>query len=198
MNTAYNDLVLSEQEYEDFLNPDAASMVQPAEFITTAVVCAGGYKKIQFMIDALSAYDAGGKIKTLTGEHWGSSTQGFDRQNGNVGTIDVAAAPNPGATYFIGTSEEGIFLVPEGDWSFMAVADGYAIDCQDSDCAQDAACRAIENWYVWYVDNISLNPVMVGTNTAFEEERLCSSYPGGGMSSTTMMDKIAIVEGYQH
>jgi len=72
-----------------------------------------------------------------------------------------------------------------------------ASDCQDSDCALHDDCKGIETWYVWYVDNISLNPVMVGTNTAFAEERLCSSYPGGGMSSTTMMDKIAIVEGYQ-
>jgi len=71
-----------------------------------------------------------------------------------------------------------------------------AIDCQDSDCAQHDDCKGIETWYVWYVDNISLNPVMVGTNTAFEEERLCSSYPGGGMSSTTLMDKVAIVEAY--
>jgi hypothetical protein len=71
-----------------------------------------------------------------------------------------------------------------------------AIDCDDTDCAEDPACEEMETWYVWYVDNISLNPVMVGTNTVFEEERLCSSYPGGGMSTTTMMDKIAIVEGY--
>jgi len=341
MNTAYNDLVLSEQEYEDFLYPDATSMVQPAGLFTFGAACAaggillagvgtiaycvnefikenqacikghieegkseavatlactlqnpeaiqkcgidiatsayttalslgaGGYKKIQFIIDALSAYDAGGKIKTLIGERWGSSTQEFGRQNGNVITIGTTVAPNPDATYFIGTSEEGIFLVPEGDWSFMAVADGYAraitgrvsvsgtedileeeitmvpsdeaaelvddydadgyticqedcddedfsvypgadevcndgidndcddaIDCLDSDCAQDAACKAIETWYVWYVDNISLNPVMVGTNESYERETLCSSYPGGGMSSTTMMDKIAIVEGY--
>jgi hypothetical protein len=54
----------------------------------------------------------------------------------------------------------------------------------------------LETWYVWYADNIGLKPVMVGTNTSFAADTLCSSYPGGGTSPTTLMDKIAIVEAY--
>jgi len=72
-----------------------------------------------------------------------------------------------------------------------------AVDCADPLCSEDPACEIEETWYVWYVDNISLNPVMVGTNESFEADRLCSSYPGGGLSSTILMDKIAIVEGYE-
>jgi len=71
-----------------------------------------------------------------------------------------------------------------------------AIDCLDTDCAQDEGCIATESWYVWYADNIGLKPVMVGTNTSFAADTLCSSYPGGGTSPTTLMDKIAIVEAY--
>ena len=72
-----------------------------------------------------------------------------------------------------------------------------AIDCDDGDCDGNAACR--ETWYVWYVDNISLNPVMVGTNTDFEADQLCCYYPGGGNcdpGNPVYMDKIAIAEAY--
>jgi len=199
MSSAYYALLLSEQQYEDFLDPDAAaSMMQPAAFFTVPVVCAAGgilltgvgttvycvnevikernaceqgylaqgyseniagvacilqnpkaivncgkdiavsayttilsggaagFKKIQLSIDAFSATDAFVKIKTLFGQRSDNSTQGFGNQNVNESMISVAAAQNPYATYFIGTSEDGTFLVPEGDWSFMAVADGYA------------------------------------------------------------------------
>ena len=341
LQSAYDALVLAEQEYENFLDPQAASMLQPAALLTVGAVCAAGgilltglgtiaycvqevlkeqqaciqgyiekgyskdvaglactlqnpeaikkcgidvamsayttalsagaagYKKLQFIIDALSAYDSGGKIKAILGERGCSSSQGFAYQTGKEGALSAAAAPNPDATYFLGTGDEGMFLVPEGDWTFMAVADGYArsmtgcvsvtgtgeiieetvtmvpsdetedvvddldgdgynvcqgdcdnntasvypgaaetcgdgidndcdeaIDCLDSDCAQDEACKALETWYVWYADNIGLKPVMVGTNTSFAADTLCSSYPGGGTSPTTLMDKIAIVEAY--
>ena len=111
-------------------NPEAIKKcgldVAVTAYTTPLSLGAAGYKKIQLAIDAFSAYDAGGKIKTLIGERWGGSTQGFGIQIGNDSTIGVAAAPNPDAAFFIGTSEEGTFLVPEGDWKFMAVADGYA------------------------------------------------------------------------
>jgi hypothetical protein len=341
MDTAYNDLVLSEQEYEDYLNPGAASMVQPAGLVTGTVLCAaggilltgmgtilycvnevikenqacikmrmdegktkaiatlactlqfreaikncsidiatsayttalsagaGGYKIIQFLIDTYSGVDSAIKIKTVIGERGCSTNQGFVGQSTNDSWTDVAIAPKPDASYFIGIGEEGLFTVPEGDWKFMVVADGYArgltgcvnvygdgeiidesvtmvpsdkvkelgsdqdgdgytvcqsdcddendliypgaveicddlidndcndeVDCDDSLCVNDPACEEIETWYVWYVDNIGLKPVMVGTNESFEADRLCSSYPGGGTSPTTLMDKVAIVEAY--
>jgi len=342
MDIAYNDLVLSEQEYEDYLNSGpAASMVQPAGFFTGAVICAaggilltgmgtilycvnevikenqacikmrmdegkteavatlactlqfresikncgidiatsayttalsahaGGYKVIQFLIDTYSGVDSVKKIKTVLGERGCSTNQVFVEQTTSDNLIDMAVEPNPDASYFIGIGEEGLFTVPEGDWKFMVVADGYArgltgcvnvsgdgetieesvamvpsdkvkelgsdqdgdgytvcqsdcddengfiypgateicddlidndcndeVDCDDSFCVNDPACEEIETWYVWYVDNIGLKPVMVGTNESFEADRLCSSYPGGGTSSTTLMDKVAIVEAY--
>lgn len=65
------------------------------------------------------------------------------------------------------------------------------IDCADSACEDHPEC--VITWYVWYANNMSLKPVMVGTNKDFERDTLCSSYPGGGMSPTLMVEKVAIV-----
>ena len=49
---------------------------------------------------------------------------------------------------------------------------------------------------VWYVDNMSLKPVMVGTKADFKKKQLCSSYPGGGNDPSLLMDKVMMTEGH--
>jgi hypothetical protein len=51
-------------------------------------------------------------------------------------------------------------------------------------------------WCVWYADNISLNPVMVGTKDEFDEPELCRDYDGGGMDPDLLMEKVMLTEGH--
>jgi len=208
MSTAYDEWVLAEQEYADFLNPQdpqatASTLIQPTGdpiFTPTVIVCASGgvllsfagtyifcgdeimqaynackqnslaqhpewseslagltcvnaymktlegcfwdfgasvgttigsvattgFQLLQLPIDSYSAYDAVGKIKRIFGWRSDGTTNGFTDTNKNESMIAVSAFLNPSANFFIGTSEDGTFLVPEGDWTFMAMAEGYA------------------------------------------------------------------------
>jgi hypothetical protein len=48
-------------------------------------------------------------------------------------------------------------------------------------------------WYVWYVDNINVKPMAVGTEARFRSRELRSSYSGGGLSKTIIAKKVAVV-----
>ncbi len=82
-------------------------------------------------------------------------------------------------------------------WSMKTMADDTRTWTMVVQRAADATNDDdITTWYVWYVDNMGLKPVMVGTKKEFEEDRLCSSYPGGGTDPNLLMDKVPIVEAY--
>ena len=53
-------------------------------------------------------------------------------------------------------------------------------------------------WCVWYVDNISLNPVVVGTKEKFDETELCKDYNGGGGGNDPDLEMVKemLTEGY--
>lgn len=185
LQAAYDALVLAEQEYENYLDPEAGTMVQPAGLLTVGAVCAAGgilltgmgtivscvqevlkeqracidgyiqqgysedvaglactlqnpeaikrcgievatsyyttalsagakgYKMLQYLIDALSAYDAGTKIKALFGERGCSSSQGVAYPYDNDGAFSSAETLNPEASYFFGSATKACSWCPK-------------------------------------------------------------------------------------
>ncbi len=69
---------------------------------------------------------ARGKIKKLIGQKGCGSNQNWGGQIEAENARSIAGSFNPDGTLFVGTGEDNTFLVPEGDWTFMMVADGYA------------------------------------------------------------------------
>jgi hypothetical protein len=134
------------------------------------------------------------------------SVQGSDGYTGSIEdtiksdttlSLDVPAAKEPASDI----TDTITVTAEDQSWSISTLAEQgktWTIvvqrDAAETGHDQDPGSDDELTWYVWYADNIGLNPVMVGTNKSFASDTLCSSYPGGGTSPTTLMEKIAIVK----
>ena len=79
-----------------------------------------------------------------------------------------------------------------GAWGSVSIF----IEKADQDMNPCEYLKKSKLYCVWYAENISLQPVMVGTMEEFNTEELCKYYPGGGNDPNLIMEKVLMVEGY--
>ena len=74
-----------------------------------------------------------------------------------------------------------------------------AVDCDDSACAENAACNPCaddSSIYVWYVENLALKDVFVSSCEGYHSEDALCSYQGGGLDCSIMAEKVLLGSGY--
>ena len=125
--------------------------------------------------------------------------------------------------YFGKSDDDGVFYnIPEGDWTFVVFEEGNVrsetecisiiegmneievsmntidemMEKLDIENDTDNVCTDSSSTYVWYVENLPLKDVFVGTCEEFTAETPLCYYQGGGLDCSILADKVEHGSGY--